>query len=183
VDPYVPIILKAARPQQSTIPILPILKVVETRPAGIAVDVPFGTLRGLTPVGLVQLLVVQNKAQHQAQAGEGPTTPVLMIDRASILLQKLEVSVSDRFLLRLLAVFSPSSLSAPVVCDVEGDLLWVEEQGRQQAVSRVGANATRISCRLLELHPIAIMLGFTPVFEDEDAISVGGACGSVGGAR
>lgn len=52
------------------------------------------------------MLIVQNKPR--AEQGETASN-VIMLDRASILLQKLDVSLSDRFLIRLGGIFSSSA--------------------------------------------------------------------------
>jgi hypothetical protein len=56
--------------------------------------------------------------------------------------------------------------------DVETDTEWITEQNSQLAIANTEGSATRISCRLLELHPIAINLVFTPVFEEDEAAQV-----------
>lgn len=53
-----------------------------------------------------------------------------------------------------------------MTCDVAGDVQWIKEQTLDVFVTTV-PSATRVSCRLLELHPLAVNLKVQPVFEDD----------------
>ena len=56
--------------------------------------------------------------------------------------------------------------------DIDGDEKWIEEQSSQLMAARNEGTGTMISCRLLELHPIAINLAVTPVFGEDEAAQV-----------
>lgn len=66
------------------------------------------------------------------------------------------------FLFLLLLPFSLPQLAT----DVHGDIKWIKEE-TLEAILTKAPSASRISCRMLELHPVALNLKITPVFEDE----------------
>jgi vacuolar protein sorting-associated protein 13A/C len=157
-DPYVPVILSKSSPSQSSIPNMPLLKLLYVQNKMEVDAAP--AMGGVAPAAGA----AGPAAGAQVQA---PAVPVLMIDRFSLLLQKIDLSVSDRWLLALLGVIDTKAASSGTLAvDISGDLKWIRKQTLEETLADL-PSAARVSCRQLELHPLAINLKVTPVFEDD----------------
>eukprot|EP00049_Salpingoeca_infusionum_P002983 m.61945 g.61945 ORF g.61945 m.61945 type:complete len:3627 (-) comp11888_c0_seq2:204-11084(-) len=114
---------------------------------------------------VIKFMAVQTK-----QLGQN-SSDIMMLDRVSFLMQKLDAYVTIPFLMRLAGVFTFGEPGPGVLeqsAKVHGDQQWAVKSRTQAAVCEAGAaGAAFVSCRLFQLHPLCLQLTFKATADDE----------------